>query len=138
MTPSNLGGPPSTMEVPMKHIFIGQCLADAAFLPMLSLNAEVELPSELLSDGTPEVGDLVSDPEIPDAISVLEGLVLAYVPAFMASLPERLRYIIHSHYWLMRTQSAIADELGITQSAVAHSLARAHRLGRRYFGIENQ
>jgi len=119
----------------MKHIFIGQCLADAAYLPMLSLN----VPVESFSNGYPdEVGDLVADPDVPDAVAILEGLLLEHIPTFLESLPQHLRYIVHNRYWLKRTQTAIAVELGVTQSAVAHALARAHHLGRHFFGLEEQ
>jgi DNA-directed RNA polymerase specialized sigma24 family protein len=122
----------------MKHIFIGQCLADAAFLPMLSLNDPVERSRCGYGEGSPdEVGALIPDPEAPDAVAILEGVMLARIPAFLDSLPDRLRYIVHSLYWLKQTQSAVAAELGITQSAVAHGLARAHQLGRRFFGLDD-
>lgn len=122
----------------MKHIFIGQCLADAAFLPMLSLNDPVERSHYGLAEPPDEVGDLIADPEARDVAAILEGVLLARIPAFLDSLPERPRYIVHNLYWLKRTQDALAEELGITQSAVAHALARAHRLGRRFFGLDDQ
>jgi DNA-directed RNA polymerase specialized sigma24 family protein len=121
----------------MKYIFIGQCLADAALLPMISLNEPIQKSLATLRAGTADltVGDVVRDPEAPDEATILTTMTLAKLPAFLDTLSPTLRAITHAYYWLGQTQAEIAVALGVTQSAIAHALARVHRLGRRFFGM---
>jgi DNA-directed RNA polymerase specialized sigma24 family protein len=121
----------------MKYIFIGQCLADAALLPMISLSEPVQKTLATVRGGTADlpIGDLVPDLEAPDETSILTKMTLAKLPAFLDTLSPPLRTITHAYYWLGKTQAEIAAAMGVTQSAIAHALARVHQLGRRFFGI---
>src|SRR5438128_6869562 len=101
----------------MKHIFIGQCLADAALLPMISLSEPIQQTLAALRAGTAQVavGDLVADPEAPDEASILTTITIARLPAFLNTLSPALRGITHAYYWLGQTQAEIAQSMGVTQ-----------------------
>jgi RNA polymerase sigma factor (sigma-70 family) len=118
----------------MLHVFMGQCLASAALLPISSLNAP-PLPGS--PPGQREVGEAIVDPIAPSEGAIVSSLMAAKVRAFVETLPPRTREVVVRYYWDEERQEDIAHDLGISQSAVAHALRRAHAMGRQYFGLEH-
>lgn len=72
---------------------------------------------------------LVSDAVSPED-SLLAGEQTAYVRAAVAALPERMRYVVEAIYFDDRTVTEVAEELGITHSAVSQQRSEAIRLMR--------
>jgi RNA polymerase sigma factor FliA len=62
--------------------------------------------------------------------SLLAGERVAYVRAVVAALPDRMRMIVEAIYFDDRTVTEIAEELGITHSAVSQQRSEAIRLMR--------
>ena len=62
--------------------------------------------------------------------SLLANEQTAYVRAAVAALPDRMRSIVEAIYFDDRTVTEIADELGITHSAVSQQRSEAIRLMR--------
>jgi RNA polymerase sigma factor for flagellar operon FliA len=67
---------------------------------------------------------LVSDDELPE-----EQLIVAerlhYLKSAVASLPERMRYIVVEMYFHDRTVGDLAEELGVTHSAISQQRSEA-------------
>ncbi|GIT78557.1 hypothetical protein LLS1_02260 [Leifsonia sp. LS1] len=72
---------------------------------------------------------LVSDAVGPEE-ALMTGERTAYVRAVVAALPDRMRSIVEAIYFDDRTVTEIADELGITHSAVSQQRSEAIRLMR--------
>src|SRR3954453_22391697 len=72
---------------------------------------------------------LISDTMGP-ADSLLADEQTAYVRAAVAALPDRMRSIVEAIYFDDRTVTEIAEELGITHSAVSQQRSEAIRLMR--------
>ena len=72
---------------------------------------------------------LVSESAGPEE-TLLAGERTAYVRAAVAALPDRMRSIVEAIYFDDRTVTEIADELGITHSAVSQQRSEAIRLMR--------
>ncbi|WP_423921933.1 sigma-70 family RNA polymerase sigma factor [Frigoribacterium sp. 2-23] len=70
---------------------------------------------------------LAADLPLPEE-NVLVSERSRYVAAAVEALPERMRYIVQGVYFGDRTVSEIADELGITHSAVSQQRTEAVRL----------
>ena len=70
---------------------------------------------------------LAADLPLPEE-NVLVAERSRYVAAAVEALPERMRYIVQGVYFGDRTVSEIADELGITHSAVSQQRTEAVRL----------
>lgn len=78
-----------------------------------------------LDDTTAEY--LIADTALPEE-SLLTAERLGYLKAAMGSLPEKMRTIVTQIYFDDRTVKEIAEELGITHSAVSQQRAEAIRL----------
>ena len=101
-----------------------------------SLVTDVSL--DLLDEQEPGLGFRFVDENCPVAdvaTQVADDEVAAGIARFVDSLPTRLRDIVHRHYWLGQSQTEIAEDLGVTRSAVCHAIGKVTRLGRRHFGI---
>ena len=72
---------------------------------------------------------LVADTISPED-SLLAGEQTAYVRAAVEALPERMRYVVQAIYFDDRTVTEVAEELGITHSAVSQQRSEAIRLMR--------
>ena len=72
---------------------------------------------------------LVSQSAGPEEV-LLVGERTAYVRAAVAALPDRMRSIVEAIYFDDRTVTEIAEELGITHSAVSQQRSEAIRLMR--------
>jgi len=72
---------------------------------------------------------LVSQAASPEEV-LLAGEQTAYVRAAVEALPERMRYVVEAIYFDDRTVTEVADELGITHSAVSQQRSEAIRLMR--------
>jgi RNA polymerase sigma factor for flagellar operon FliA len=72
---------------------------------------------------------LVSDTAGPED-ALLANEQTAYVRAAVAALPDRMRSIVEAIYFDDRTVTEIAEELGITHSAVSQQRSEAIRLMR--------
>jgi RNA polymerase sigma factor for flagellar operon FliA len=72
---------------------------------------------------------LVSEAASPEEV-LLAGEQTAYVRAAVEALPERMRYVVEAIYFDDRTVTEIAEELGITHSAVSQQRSEAIRLMR--------
>lgn len=72
---------------------------------------------------------LVSEAASPEEV-LLAGEQTAYVRAAVEALPERMRYVVEAIYFDDRTVTEVADELGITHSAVSQQRSEAIRLMR--------
>lgn len=91
---------------------------------MLDLDDEVTSSATLIPSLVNNVESVYADRQLASLLTV-----------FLETIPNNLRSIVFRHYWLGQTQTFIAEELGVTRSAVCHALARAHKLGREFFGV---
>lgn len=117
----------------MYYAFMGQCSALAAYLPVGSLNAPAPLGADD-PDGQ-EVVDRIEDPTAPTEADMHRAMMVREVRAFVANLASPLREAAIRHYWCNQSETEIARELGLTQSAIAHRLRKVKRLGRQFFGL---
>lgn len=78
-----------------------------------------------LDDST--AGFLIADTALPDE-SLLAAERLSYLSAAVEALPEKMQMIVRQVYFEDRSVKEIADELGITHSAVSQQRAEAIRL----------
>jgi RNA polymerase sigma factor for flagellar operon FliA len=78
-----------------------------------------------LDDTTAEF--LIADTALPEE-SLLSIERLDYLAAAVEALPEKMRLIVRQVYFEDRTVKEIADEMGITHSAVSQQRAEAIRL----------
>jgi len=72
---------------------------------------------------------LISEAASPEEV-LLAGEQTAYVRAAVEALPERMRYVVQAIYFDDRTVTEVAEELGITHSAVSQQRSEAIRLMR--------
>ena len=70
---------------------------------------------------------LVSETESPEG-AVLTSERLAFLRAAVATLPEKMRYVVEQIYFEDRSVKDLAEELGATHSAVSQQRAEAIRL----------
>ncbi len=120
-----LGRSPRAAEV-AEHLRVDEDVvlealsADGCYNPA-SLDAPVG------ADGSAVLGDLI--PDQGQAMSEAEARVML-TPA-VRSLPEREREILYLRFFKQQSQSAIAEEVGVTQMQVSRILARtlAHLRG---------
>lgn len=111
----------------MLYEYLGRCVAVAAYLPVESLNQcvadnDTDLPEDLI--------DTLSEPSFDGEDDMIAELHRRQVRKFVNELPERLKTIVIRHYWLGDRQEDIANDLGVTQSAISHAIGKVHRLGR--------
>lgn len=78
-----------------------------------------------LDDST--AGFLIADTALPDE-SLLAAERLSYLSAAVEALPEKMQMIVRQVYFEDRSVKEIAEELGITHSAVSQQRAEAIRL----------
>ncbi|WP_394769207.1 sigma-70 family RNA polymerase sigma factor [Lacisediminihabitans sp.] len=78
-----------------------------------------------LDDTTAEY--LVADTALPEE-SLLSAERLGFLSAAVVALPEKMRYIVNGIYFEDRSVKELADELGITHSAVSQQRAEAIRV----------
>jgi len=109
----------------------GHCAPDAAFHPVSSLN-ETATPDEFGVTETCEIGDLIVDPSVDIHGDLERKQICSLVRRFVLSLSRNLQCIVVRHYVFGHKQSKIADDLGVSRSAVCHALKRVNRLGLRY------
>lgn len=102
-----------------------------------ALGVDRETAVAALSDASRTVTTLDETTEaflVSEAVSpedaLLAGEQTAYVRAAVEALPDRMRSIVQAIYFDDRTVTEIADELGITHSAVSQQRSEAIRLMR--------
>ncbi len=78
-----------------------------------------------LDDVTAEF--LVSETESPEG-AILTSERLTFLRAAVATLPEKMRYVVEQIYFEDRSVKELAEELGATHSAVSQQRAEAIRL----------
>lgn len=116
----------------MLDIFLPCASPGAPFRSMVSLNTLVE-DGNSGGDSKVERIDLIVDPS-PSLFEVHEEAQrIAGLPHFLATLPPCVREIVKRHFWLGHPQTKIANDLGITPSAVCHRLAVAKNKGRKFY-----
>jgi RNA polymerase sigma factor for flagellar operon FliA len=102
-----------------------------------SLGVDRRSVEEAIADSTRSVASLdegaadlvAADAATPEDV-VLETERTRYVRAAVASLPERMRYIVEQIYFHDRGVGELAEELGLTHSAVSQQRTEAVRLMR--------
>ena len=112
--------------------FWDQCAPDAGLRPVSSLN-ELSTAEQDDDSAPPEIGDCIADPTVDLEAELSKKQLLALVRQFVAGLSPNLRCIVVRHYLLGHSQAKIAEDLGVTRSAVCHALRRVHKLGYRHF-----
>jgi RNA polymerase sigma factor (sigma-70 family) len=108
-----------------RHYFDSAIYCRAAD-PVLSLDS---LSNPVGDDGEPEPFDVLDPSDDPS--EQLAALELTQATArFVRSLsPEQAR-LVTALYWEGRTQSDIAQELGVSRMAVSKAVRKIHRSGR--------
>src|SRR4051812_20137166 len=103
----------------MLDCYMGQCASDAAFRPISSLNAAIEL-----SQGSEfrELIDIVHSYELNVDEQVIQAELASRLQLFVQSLPTDLRKIARAHFWENQSQADIARAAGVTRSAVCHAV----------------
>jgi len=76
------------------------------------------------------VGDLVASEIANPEDALLDSERTRYVAAAVTSLPERMRYIVEQIYYHDRSVNDLAEELGLSHSAVSQQRSEAVRLMR--------
>jgi RNA polymerase sigma factor for flagellar operon FliA len=76
------------------------------------------------------VGDLVASEIANPEDAMLDTERTRYVAAAVTALPERMRYIVEQIYYRDRSVNDLAEELGLTHSAVSQQRSEAVRLMR--------
>lgn len=76
------------------------------------------------------IADLLAAETVSPEQAVLETERTRYVTAAVASLPERMRYVVEQIYYHDRSVGDLAAELGLTHSAVSQQRSEAVRLMR--------
>ena len=118
----------------MLELYLGECAPHAAFVDVTSLNTPLP-PSSDATGLHLEIIDTVPCP-LPNPEQELEHHDLTTkVRDFVETLPAPLRIVIEMHFWRDCTQSEIAAELKISQSAVSQRIAKAIGLARKHFRI---
>jgi RNA polymerase sigma factor for flagellar operon FliA len=102
-----------------------------------SLGVERKAAAEALADASRTVavldettGDLLAAESASPEDALLETERTRYVVAAVQSLPERMRYIVEQIYYSDRSVNDLAEELGLTHSAVSQQRSEAVRLMR--------
>lgn len=116
----------------MLYEHMGQCVAVAAYLPIESLNEPVAANDD--DDPGEDRIDTLPDPAFTGEDAMADEMRHRQVRRFVEDLPERLKTIVVRHYWLGDLQEDIANDLGVTASAVSHAIRKVHRLGREALG----
>lgn len=75
------------------------------------------------------LGDEASDVMLPEAELLVQERV-DFARAAVSALPERIRYIVEAIYFHDRTVTELAEELGVTHSAVSQQRTEGLRLMR--------
>lgn len=108
-----------------------------------SLGVDRKSASEALADASRTVAVLdetTADVLAAEAASPEDALLeterTRYVAAAVQALPERMRYIVEQIYYHDRSVGDLADELGLTHSAISQQRSEAVRLMRD--GLEEQ
>lgn len=113
----------------MFHAFMGRCAANAALLPIVSLDEKLEQ----IALGLAVENEAFADPAVDIEATAIACQLASRLPHFLATLTKRQQYVAHQFYWLDRSQIDIGNELGVTRSAICHMLERISALGRTYF-----
>jgi len=102
-----------------------------------SLGVDRKAAAEALADASRSVasldetmGDLVASEIANPEDAMLDTERTRYVVAAVTALPERMRYIVEQIYFHDRSVNEIAEELGLTHSAVSQQRSEAVRLMR--------
>jgi len=102
-----------------------------------SLGVDRKAAAEALADAARSVssldetvGDLVASEIANPEDAMLDTERTRYVAAAVTSLPERMRYIVEQIYYHDRSVNDLAEELGLTHSAVSQQRSEAVRLMR--------
>lgn len=102
-----------------------------------SLGVDRAAAAEALADASRSVssldetvGDLVASEIANPEDQMLDTERTRYVAAAVTSLPERMRYIVEQIYYHDRSVNDLAEELGLTHSAVSQQRSEAVRLMR--------
>ncbi len=119
----------------MLEVYLGYCSPYAAFLDITSLNDFVSDDRQESGYGVIEVGDTLPCPHPGPEYDYLKSELVAKVGLFVEELPTDLKQVALLHYWDGLTQSQIAHQLGISQSAVSQRLSKVTVSGRRYFSV---
>lgn len=119
----------------MLEEYLGQCGPYSAFVDVISLNDVATEFGADVGEHQVEIVDtlptLLPNPEE----ECLKKDILSKIGKFVEGLPTCLRQVAILHYWDGRTQRDIAQEMGISQSAVSQRLAKITALGRSHFGL---
>jgi RNA polymerase sigma factor for flagellar operon FliA len=100
-----------------------------------ALGVDRQTAADTLTDAARTVGTI--DDTVHDSLAaelplpgdeLLAGEEARYLRAAVAALPERMRFIVEAVYFGDRTVTEVADELGITHSAVSQQRSEAMRL----------
>ena len=87
------------------------------------------------------VGDEASEAMLPEA-ELLAAERVEFARAAVQALPERIRYVVEQVYFHDRTVTELAEELGVTHSAVSQQRTEGLRLMRLgaagYFAAEGE
>lgn len=112
----------------MMDIFVAQCASNAAYFEPTSLNETVSVVGSG-HDEICDIIDLIADPFSDFEAKILEAESTALVRSFLETLNPTLRCIAVRCYFLDQSHLEIANELGVTRSAISHALRRIHKLG---------
>lgn len=119
----------------MLEEYMGRCGPYSAFLSVASLNAPVSETNGDDGDVIPELVDTLPSPLPNPEDEYVQQDILNKVGVFVDALPSKLKLVAMLHYWEGLTQSEIARNLGISQSAVSQRLSKVVALGRAHFGL---
>lgn len=119
----------------MLEVYLGYCSPFAAYLDVASLNDFVSDDSRESGYCVIEVGDTLPSPHPGPEEEYLKSELVAKVGLFVEELPTDLKQVALLHYWDGLTQSQIARQLGISQSAVSQRLSKVTTSGRKYFSV---
>ena len=102
-----------------------------------SLGVDRKAAAEAIADASRSVasldetmGDLVASEIANPEDAMLDTERTRYVAAAVTALPERMRYIVEQIYFHDRSVNDLAEELGLTHSAISQQRSEAVRLMR--------
>ncbi|MDQ1531631.1 MAG: polymerase sigma factor FliA [Microbacteriaceae bacterium] len=102
-----------------------------------SLGVDRKTAGDVLADASrtvtaldESVGDVLAAQAASPEDALLETERTRYVAAAVQALPERMRYIVEQIYYHDRSVNDLAEELGLTHSAVSQQRSEAVRLMR--------
>lgn len=116
----------------MLSVYLDQCAPISAYLPVSSLNDVINPEADLGFEV--EVIETLPDLTVDLEAECCTRQNAAKAAAFIRALPRPLASIVIRHYWHGETQTEIAEDLGVTRSAISHALSKVNRLGREFFG----